>query len=197
MHTATLPMKAPLKIQQTSRFTRTSVKPMWKDTTLTTNANGHEEAYSIAPDGFVWSYTVDSELGRTGRLNATGLRADTFAIGKSAKGHNIVIAATGADVHFVTETRDPQQRWSASRKMNFPAAQKNIEGIDKILLQNLEGNLFVGVLNRHSIFEREDRYQFWGVIWVDEGMVFSLSPLEIEHQSKVWLDVLANALITS
>ena len=195
MQTATLPMTAPSKIQQTSRFTRTSVEPMWKDTTVTTNADGQEEAYSIAPDGFIWSYTVDSEFGRTGRLIATGLRADTFALGKSAGGHNIVIAAVGADVHFVTETRDPKQRWSVPRKVSFPAAQKNIESVEKIFSQNLAGNLFVGVLTRHSKLEKEGHYQFWEAIWAGEGMVFSHSPLRIERQSSIWLDKLANTLI--
>ena len=79
MQTATLPVTAPPQTQQTSRFTQTSVMEMWKDTTVTTNADGQEEAYSIAPDGFIWSYTVDSKRGRTGRLSTTKLRASAFA----------------------------------------------------------------------------------------------------------------------
>ena len=79
MQTLTLPVTAPPQTQQTSRFTQTSVMEMWKDTTVTTNADGEEEAYSIAPDGFIWSYTVDSKRGRTGRLCTTKLRASDFA----------------------------------------------------------------------------------------------------------------------
>ena len=79
MQTLTLPVTAPPQTQQTSRFTQTSVMEMWKDTTVTTNADGEEEAYSIAPDGFIWSYTLDSKRGRTGRLFTTKLRASDFA----------------------------------------------------------------------------------------------------------------------
>ena len=79
MQTATLPVMAPPQTQQTRRFTQTSVMEMWKDTTVTTNTAGTEEAYSIAPHGFIWSYTVDSKRGRTSRLFTTKLRASAFA----------------------------------------------------------------------------------------------------------------------
>jgi len=48
MQTAALPETAPPQTQQTSRFTQTSVMEMWKDTTVTTNADGEEEASSGA-----------------------------------------------------------------------------------------------------------------------------------------------------
>ena len=44
MQTAALRVKAPPQTQQSSRFTQTSVMEMWKDTKVTTNANGEEEA---------------------------------------------------------------------------------------------------------------------------------------------------------
>ena len=195
MQTATLPMSAPSKIQQTSRFTRTSVEPMWKDTVVTTNADGQEEAYSIAPDGFVWSYTVDSEFGRTGRLITTGLRADAFALGKSPDGYNIVIAADGALVQFAVETGDPKQRWSTPRSVSFPAAQHKVVAVEKLFTQVLAGKLFVGVLARHRSEKGEDFYQFWEAIWAGADMVFSHSPLRIERQKSIWLEKLASTLI--
>lgn len=187
MHTATLPMKSPSKIQQISQFTRTSVEPMWKDTTVTTNADGQEEAYSIAPDGFVWTYTVDSECGRTGRLITTGLRASAFALGKSPDGRNIVIAADGAMVQFVVETGDPKQRWSAPRSVSFPAAQKKVVSVEKLFTQVLAGNLFIGLLTRHLNATGENLFQFWEAIWAGTDIVFSHSPLEIERQRNIWL----------
>ena len=195
MQTATFPMKAPSKIQPASRFTRTSVEPMWKDTTVTTNADGQEEAYSIAPDGFVWSYTVDSEFGRTGRLITTGLRASAFALGKSPEGHNIVIAADGALVQFAVETGDPKQRWSTPRSVSFASAQHKVLAVEKLFTQVLAGNLFVGVLARHRGAKGEDLYQFWEAIWAGADMVFSHSPLKIERQRSIWLEKLASTLI--
>lgn len=195
MQTATLPLAAPSKIQQTSLFTRTSVEPMWKDTTVTTNSDGQEDAYSIAPDGFVWSYTVDSEFGRTGRLITTGLRASAFALGKSPDGHNIVIAADGACVHFVVETGNPKQRWSTPRSVSFSAAQQKVVAVEKIFTQVLVGNLFVGVLARHHGAKGDDFYQFWEAIWAGGDMVFSHSPLKIVHPKSIWLKKLANIRI--
>ena len=195
MQTATLPLAALSNIQQTSRFTQPSVEPMWKDTTVTTNADGQEDAYSIAPDGFVWSYTVDSESGRTGRLITTGLRASAFALGKSPDGHNIVIAADGVYVHFVVETGDPKQRWSTPRSVSFPAAQQKVVAVEKLFTQVLVGNLFVGVLARHHGTKGKDFYQFWEAIWAGGDMVFSHSPLKIAHPKSIWLKKLANIRI--
>ena len=195
MQIATLPLAVPSKILQTSRFTQPSVEPMWKDTTVTTNGDGQEDAYSIAPDGFVWSYTVDSEFGRTGRLITTGLRASAFALGKSPDGHTIVIAADGVCVHFVVETGDPKQRWSTPRAVSFPAVQQKVVAVEKIFTQVLIGNLFVGVLARHHGAKGKDFYQFWEAIWAGGDMVFSHSPLKIEHQKNIWLEKLANIRI--
>lgn len=195
MQTATLPLTTLSKIQQTNRFTRTSVEPMWKDTTLTTNADGQEEAYSIAPDGFIWSYTVDSEFGRTGRLITTGLRASAFAMGKSPDGRNIVIAVDSTLVQFVVETGDPKPRWSTPQSVSFPAAQQNFVTVEKLFTQVLAGNLFVGMLTRHSGPKGESLYQFWEAIWAGTGMVFSHSPLKIERQRNIWLEKLTNTLV--
>lgn len=195
MQTATLPLTTLSKIQQTNRFTRTSVEPMWKDTTLTTNADGQEEAYSIAPDGFIWSYTVDSEFGRTGRLITTGLRASAFAMGKSPDGRNIVIAVDSTLVQFVVETGDPKQRWSTPQSVSFPAAQQNFVTVEKLFTQVLAGNLFVGMLTRHSGPKGESLYQFWEAIWAGTGMVFSHSPLKMERQRNIWLEKLTNTLV--
>lgn len=187
-------MTATSTIQPTSRFTRTSVEPMWKDTTVTTNADGQEEAYVIAPDGFIWSYTIDSELGRTGRLITTGLRASTFALGKSPDGRNIVIAADGTLVHFAVETGDFKQRWSTPRTVNFPDVQPKMLAIEKLFTRVSAGHLFVGVLVRHRSAEGDDPHQFWEAIWAGADMVFSPSPLKIERQKNTWMAQLETAL---
>jgi hypothetical protein len=195
MQAAIFPRRVLSNNQPTSRFTKTSVEPMWKDTTITTNAGGQEEAYSIAPDGFIWSYTVDSEFGRTGRLITTGLRASAFAIGKSQDGKNIVIAADGAVVQFAVETGDPKQRWSTPQPVSFPATTKKVVAVEKLFTQLLAGNLFVGVLARHTGANGEDQYQFWEAVWAGSDMVFSHSPLRIERQSNIWMQKLASAMI--
>ena len=195
MQTSPLPLAATPKSQQTDLFARTSVVPMWKDTLVTINADGQEEAYSIAPDGFVWSYTVDSEFGRTGRLVTTGLRASAFAHGKSSDGHIIVIAADGALVHFVVETGNPKRRWSTPQVVSFSATRQTVVAVEKLFTQVLAGNLFVGVLARHSDAKGEHVHQFWEAIWAGGEMVFSHSPLQIQHQKNIWVEKLSGTQI--
>lgn len=164
---------------------------MWKDTTVTTNANGQEEAYSIAPDGCIWSYIVNLEFGRSGRLITTGLRASAFALGTSPDGRNIVIAADGARVQFVVETGDPNRRWSTPHCVSFPLAHHKVLAVEKLFTQVLAGNLFVGLLTSHRDAAGQHLYQFWEAIWAGSDMVFSHSPLEIERQKNIWADKLA------
>ncbi|MBC7609039.1 MAG: hypothetical protein H7228_05600 [Polaromonas sp.] len=168
--------------------------PMWRGTSLATNAGGQEEAFSIGLDGYIWSYAIRSDSGRTGRLISTGLRAETFATGRAHDGRSLVIAADGACVHYVIETGNPDQRWSLPCPATFSAGHADVAAIDKIFTQTLCGHLFVGVLTRHSGSHGEDLYQFWESIWSAKGLVFSHSPLKIEHENNIWLDKIAGSL---
>lgn len=192
MQIATLPVTAPSQTQQTRRYTQTSVMQMWKDTTVTTNADGEEEAYSIAPDGFIWSYTVDSKRGRTGRLFTTKLRASAFALGKSPNGHTVVIAADDAFVQFVLETGDPKRRWSTPRSVSFLDVQQKVVANEKLLTRELAGNLFVGLRSWHCSTKGEASYQFWEDISAGIGVAFNPSPMETERQSSTWLQKLSD-----
>lgn len=167
---------------------------MWKGTSVITNALGQDEAYSIAPDGFIWSYTIDAELGRTGRLMSTGLKASTFALGKSGDGLTLVIAADGAKVQYVVESGNPNQRWSTPTAVTFPAAFKNAVSIDTIFTQTLAGNLFVGVLARHTSAECHKLYQFWECVWARGSFVFCNSPVNLEGPGNIWLEKISNSL---
>ena len=197
MHPAPLSLVKQMKEQHARRSTPYPSTPMWRGTALATNADGQEEAYSIALDGYIWSYAVHSDSGRTGRLISTGLRASTFATGKLNNGHTVVIAADGALVQYVVESGNPGQRWSLPCPASFPATQNSEAGIDKIFTQTLGHHLFVGVLTRHPCADGEDRHQFWESIWTGGGLVFSHSPLKIERERNIWRDKLVDSLYGS
>ena len=174
-----------------------SAAPMWRGTALATSEDGREEAYSIGLDGYIWSYGVNSDSGRTGRLISTGLRATTFAIGTLHNGHTLVIAADGALVHYVVETGKPGQRWSLACPVTFAAPLMRTVSVDKIFTQTLGHSLFVGVLTRHRGIDDEDGCQFWESIWTREGLVFRQSHLQIERERNIWRDKVANSLYDS
>ena len=166
---------------------------MWRGTALATSADGREEAYSIGLDGYIWSYAVNSDSGRTGRLISTGLRATTFAIGTLHNGHTLVIAADGARVRYVVETGKPGQRWTFPCPVTFAAPLMSMVRVDKIFTQTLGHSLFVGVLTRHRATDREDDCQFWESIWAAGGLVFRQSHLQIERERNIWRDKVANS----
>ncbi len=197
MHPAPLSLVTQMKEQHASRSTPYPSAPMWRGTALATNAHGQEEAYSIGLDGYIWTYAVNSDSGRTGRLISTGLRASTFATGKLHNGHTVVIAAEGALLHYVVDTGNPEQRWSLPCPVTFSPAQAPTADVDKIFTQTLGHHLFVGLLTRHDCPDGEEKYQFWESIWSGCGLVFSLSHLKIERERNIWREKIANSLYGS
>ena len=201
MHPAPLSLITLMKEQHARRATPYPSAPMWRGTALATNAEGQEEAYSIGLDGYVWSYAIHSDSGRTGRLISTGLRANTFATGKLHNGRTVVIAADGAMVHYVVETGSPDQRWSVPCMVKFSpnqTGQPAVASVDKIFTQTLGHHLFVGVLTLHGGDDSDgDRYQFWETLWTEGGLVFRQSLLKIERERNIWREKIANSLYGS
>lgn len=197
MHPAPLSLVTQMKEQHARRSTPYPSAPMWRGTALATNAKGQEEAYSIGLDGYIWSYAIHSDSGRTGRLFSTGLRANTFATGKLHDGQTVVIAADGALVHYVVETGNLEQRWSLPCPVSFPATPTSVASVEKIFTQTLGHHLFVGVLTRHACQDGDDRYQFWESIWTAGGLVLSHSPLKIECEQNIWRDKIVDSLYRS
>lgn len=105
----------------------------WRQTVVMRNAQGQEEAFSIGPDGNVWSFIADSGDSRfdaTGqRLDNLGLAADFLTVGRNVAGALVVIAAKGLYTQYRTET--PQEgltladglrkRWSPAQSIHLPA----------------------------------------------------------------------------
>ena len=197
MHPAPLSLVTQMKEQHARRSTPYPATPMWRGTSLATNADGQEEAFSIGLDGYIWSYAIHSDSGRTGRLISTGLRASTFATGKLHNGLTVVIGADDGLVQYVVETGKPEQRWSIPTPATFSTSSSSVENVDKIFTQTLGHHLFVGLLASHDSGDSDDRYQFWESIWTGGGLVFTHSPLKIERERNIWRDKIVNSLYGS
>ncbi|MDZ7918652.1 hypothetical protein [Rhodoferax sp.] len=87
---------------------RPSQGVQWQQTVVMRNAQNQEEAFSIGPDGLVWSFIADGGDSRFDgggqRLENLGLEADFLTVGRNAAGALVVIAAKGLHTQYRTET---------------------------------------------------------------------------------------------
>jgi hypothetical protein len=107
----------------------------WQQTVVMRNAQDQEEAFSIGPDGFVWSFIADSSgshFDASGQgLENLGMEADFLTVGRNAAGALVVIAAKGLRTQYRTEnpvaaldaTKNPGHRWSPAQPIHLPAIQ--------------------------------------------------------------------------
>jgi|GEM_PF-5380844 len=157
---------------------------MWRQTTTQDAAGGHE-AFSIGIDGFIWSYLVDAQAVKDGRLKSTGLKANSFALARTVDGATLLIGTDGLSMHYVLETDDGGNRWSAPCAMHFPG-EIDVLAIEQIFVQSIRGNLFLGVQSRHLDEQGNDVYRFWDAVWAGGGFVFCNKPVLLEHRFTIW-----------
>lgn len=188
---ANLAMPTPRVAPRTQQPAPYGKASLWRETVMANLLGGQQEAFSIGPDGYVWSYTVNAEDGRTGRLMSTGLAANTFTLGRSGDGLAVVIAAEGSTLRYVAETGSSSPRWSAPCVTSFPGEHDAL-AIEQILVQTLNGNLFLGLLTRHRAPNGTDCYRFWDAVWAGGGFVFCHKPAELDHGYNIWMDELAS-----
>ena len=107
---------------------------MWRQTTVTRNAQDQEEAFSIGPDGQVWSFIA--EAGKFGHpaLTSLDMPADFLAVGHNARGALVVISAKGLEMHFRTENPLGPDRWSEPAALPLPAIE-NATGVRRLYIQ--------------------------------------------------------------
>lgn len=104
----------------------------WQQTVVVRNAQKQEEAFSIGPDGRVWSFiadTGDRRFDTSGpRLWNLGLEADFLTVGRNMAGVLVVIAAKGLRTQYRTEmplaARDAAKGlghcWSPAKSIHLP-----------------------------------------------------------------------------
>ena len=138
---------------------------MWKDTVLSVNASGREEAYSIGLDGYVWTYQIDIASGRTGRLLCTWLKASSFALAKSSSGRKLLIGGDDGSLHYVQEVGSASIWWSRPVPVGLPVSMMSDYGIAKVMARWQEGTLYVAVDTRHAGLGGGTVLQTWESAW--------------------------------
>jgi hypothetical protein len=80
--------------------------PKFRQTIVVSNRQGREEAFTIGPDGQVWSFFPDAAeaSGLSGyRLVSLRMPADHVTVGRDASGSLVVIAVKGLQVRYRVE----------------------------------------------------------------------------------------------
>ncbi len=127
--------KNTLTAVQTPPFSKPHTPPevQWQQTVVMRNAQQEEEAFSIGPDGQVWSFIADrsdsNANGGAPRLENLGLEADFLTVGRNAAGALVLIAAKGLRTQYRTEipltARDAARGlgrcWSPAQSIQLPA----------------------------------------------------------------------------
>ncbi len=106
--------------------------PRFRQTIVVSNRQGREEAFTIGPDGLVWSFFPDAadEPGLSGyRLVSMRMPADHLTVGRDTHGSLVVIAVKGLQVRYRVENL-PQKsdqalmappRWSGIEYAPLPS----------------------------------------------------------------------------
>ena len=126
---------------------RPSQGVQWQQTVVMRNAQKQEEAFSIGPDGYVWSFIADSGDSRFDacgqRLDNLGLKADFLTVGRNVAGALVVIAAKGLNTQYRTETpvtaldaaESVGRRWSPAQSIHLPTIQ-GATGVRRLYTQS-------------------------------------------------------------
>ena len=125
---------------------RPSQGVQWQQTVVMRNAQNQEEAFSIGPDGLVWSFIADGGDSRFDaggqRLENLGLEADFLTVGRNAAGALVVIAAKGLHTQYRTEAAvtalemaENRPRWSPAQSIHLPHIQ-GATGVRRLYTQS-------------------------------------------------------------
>ena len=106
--------------------------PRFRQTIVVSNRQGREEAFTIGPDGLVWSFFPDAadEPGLSGyRLVSMRMPADHLTVGRDTHGSLVVIAVKGLQVRYRVENLPSQgdqaliapARWSGIEYAPLPS----------------------------------------------------------------------------
>jgi hypothetical protein len=104
---------------------------IWRETVVVRNRQGREEAFTIGPDGCVWSFfpdAVGSDDFSGYNLESLGMQADVLAVGDDTFGNRVVVAAKGLKVQYRVEENIPAgsdsgyvwARWSMPKDAVLP-----------------------------------------------------------------------------
>ena len=130
--------------------------PKFRETIVVSNRQGREEAFTIGPDGLVWSFFPDAvdAPGLSGyRLVSMRMPADHLTVGRDASGSLVVIVVKGLQVRYRVESapsEGPQAliapaRWSGIEYAPLPSITGAVS-VQRVYTQDDFGNLRVAAI---------------------------------------------------
>lgn len=157
------------------------------------NRDGLIEFFTLSADGTVWCFEPDTEAGYRG-VN-TGYPADVFNVAYDADGTLVLLFARGLELYYVTKRRG-QDGWGQPASISYPIPPgESARKIEKIILGNIGGQIYVGLLVRFSdasgdLFQLV--YSIWSgenpQIWGSDDSHFELaSGMALDSVNCVWL----------
>jgi hypothetical protein len=130
--------------------------PRFRQTIVVSNRQGREEAFTIGPDGLVWSFFPDAAdaPGFSGhRLVSMRMPADHLTVGRDAHGSLVVIAVKGLQVRYRVESVAPEgdqaliapARWSSIEYAPLPSITGAVS-VQRVYTQEDFGSLRVAAI---------------------------------------------------
>ena len=130
--------------------------PKFRQTIVVSNRQGREEAFTIGPDGLVWSFFPDAvnAPGLSGyRLVSMRMPADHLTVGRDSYGSLVVIAVKGLQLRYRVENTPhdgPQAliapaRWSSIEYAPLPSITGAIS-VQRVYTQDDFGSLRVAAI---------------------------------------------------
>lgn len=142
----------------------------WQQTVLMRNAQGQEEAFSIGPDGRVWSFVAHS--GKQ-PLDDLELDADFLTVGRNGTGALVVIAAKGLRTVYRSEILPEGgstacERWTPPRAIHLPTIQ-GATGVRRLYTQSDFSGMRIALIVDTHTAEQGASYVMACSQWHDNG----------------------------
>ncbi|QDL56532.1 hypothetical protein [Rhodoferax aquaticus] len=162
-----------------------TAQPLWRQTCLVDNRYGREEAFTIGPDGCVWSFFPDAlaqAFDVSYCLESLGMPADVLAVGKDEFGNLVAVAAKGLQVQYRVELPHAQgaqapaaaARWSEVRHANLPAMPGAI-AIERLYTQDVFGSHHIAAMVRMDASVDESTVRLLYCNWTEQNPEFFAS----------------------
>lgn len=153
--------------------------PHFRQTMVVTNRQGREEAFTIGPDGFVWSFFPDA-VNASGfadyKFVSLGMPADLLTLARDAFGCLVVIAVKGLRIRYRVEQVlpdgqrpvDAPSRWSPVEYAPLPEIHGAIS-VQRIYAHGDVGSLRVSAIVDVEKAERDSGFAMAYCHWKNTG----------------------------
>jgi hypothetical protein len=153
--------------------------PLWRHTTMVRNRQGHEEAFTVGPDGCVWSF-FPGAAGQQGpsapSLVNLGMQADLLTVGRDNRGCLVVFAAKGLSIQYRVESDElhagmntpTQLRWSNIQDAALPQIH-GAKSIQRIYTQEDFGTMRVAAIVALDRPGDSQAYAMVYCFWKEQG----------------------------